>query len=259
MAQLKRITSIISLVAILGFSSQLVAWQNYTSIFEAIAHPSRPVDDLKLDPLRKPEEVLKFLGVEPGMNVIDVFSGPGYYTEILSRTVGEKGTVAMHNHPPWQQFFKVASSARIADNRLDNVYQVIQDINNTKLKKAHYDVATIVLGLHDLYLDSERAANGEKLDADAFLSAIYLGMKPGGIVGIVEHDTQEGVAPELSAKLHRLDSKHIKSLMQKAGFVFEAESNMLRNPNDDHTKSVFEPNLRRKTDRSVLRFVKPSI
>ena len=227
-------------------------------INNAIHEQSRPARDIKLDVDRKPAQVLAFFQIKKGMNVIDVFSGEGYYTEILSHLVGESGSVAMHNHSVWEAYSKKGSDARIEGGRLANVYQVMQDLNNTKLKPNHYDAATVVLGMHDLFLKSEKSESGEKINVAAFLSSLFKGIKPGGVVGVVEHENKLGTTPEKSAELHRLSSKVIIDIMEQAGFIFEAESNILRNKNDDYNKVVWSEGLRRKTDRAVMRFRKPS-
>lgn len=83
-------------------------------------------------------------------------------------------------------------------------------------------------------------------------------MKPGGIVGVVDHVAPPGGdTREIVGKVHRIDPAVIRADFERAGFVFEAESNLLRNPADDHSKSVFDPAVRGKTDRAVLRFRKP--
>lgn len=234
-----------------------VAQKGFSSIFQALTNPMRPKLDTDLDALRKPEQVLRFFNIQPGMKVLDVFAGAGYYTEILSHLVGEQGEVAMHNHSLWHLFFEKQSDARIAGNRLKNVNRIIQDINNTELKTEYYDVAVIILGLHDLYLSTEKSETGQALDAEGFLQAVFQSVKPGGTVGVVEHNAKVGTPPEQSASLHRLEEGYIIKLMQRAGFVLEARSDMLRNANDNYNISVFTPSIRRKTDRSVLRFRRP--
>ena len=57
--------------------------------------------------------------------------------------------------------------------------------------------------------------------------------------------------------LHRIDPAVLRADFERAGFVFEAESDLLRNPADDHSLSVFKPEIRGKTDRVVYRFRKP--
>jgi len=231
---------------------------SYDDIAHALSDSMRSEKEVALDSLRKPAKVLEFFQIEKGMKVIDVFAGEGYYTEILSHLVGPSGSIAMHNHSLWEAYSKKGSDKRVKDNRLPNVYQVMQDLNNTKLKTSYYDAATIILGMHDMFLASEKSESGDKIDAPAFLSSLYKGIKPGGMVGIIEHEASIDTAPKDSAELHRLNSHFIKKLMLKAGFVFEEQSNILRNHNDDYNKIVWSKGLRRHTNRAVLRFRKPS-
>lgn len=228
------------------------------NIAQALLHPMRSEKEVLLDALRKPAQILEFFQIEKGMNVIDVFSGPGYYTEILSHLVGSSGSVAMHNHSAWEAYSKKGSDKRIKDNRLPNVYQVMQDLNNTKLKSNHYDAATIILGLHDMFLLSEKSASGDKIDSAAFLTSLYKGIKPGGVVGVIEHEASNDTEPKDSAELHRLNSDFIKKIMEEAGFIFEKQANIFKNSNDDYNKIVFDKEIRRHTDRAVLRFRKPN-
>ena len=57
--------------------------------------------------------------------------------------------------------------------------------------------------------------------------------------------------------MHRIDPATVRADFEKAGFVLEAESDLLANPEDDHTTNVFAPEIRGKTDRFVMKFVKP--
>ena len=82
-------------------------------------------------------------------------------------------------------------------------------------------------------------------------------MKPGGIVGIVDHVGPPGDTREVVEKLHRIDPAVVKADFTAAGFTLEAESPLLANPADDHGKLVFDPSVRGKTDRFVYRFRKP--
>jgi len=230
---------------------------SYSDIEQALSNPMRSEKEVELDSLRKPAQVLEFFQIEKGMKVIDVFAGEGYYTEILSHLVGSSGSVAMYNHSLWEAYSKEGSDKRVKDNRLPNVYQVMQDLNNTKLKTSYYDAATIILGMHDMFLVSEKSESGEKIDPAVFLSSLYKGIKPGGMVGVIEHEASIETTPKDSAELHRLNSHFIKKIMLKAGFVFEQQSKIFRNKNDDYNKIVWSKGLRRHTDRAVLRFRKP--
>lgn len=223
----------------------------------ALQHPDRPSHDLRLDNVRHPNAVLDFFGIEEGMQVIDLFSGPGYYSEILNHLVGAGGGVTMYNHAPWEAYSKEASDARVAGGRLANTSTLYKDLNTLELPKAKYDAAIAVLGFHDLYLKSEKSVSGDAIDVPHFLEALFDGMKPGGVVGIIEHEAKKGTPPAESAELHRLDSSHIRKIMEDAGFVLEAQSSVLRNNEDDMSQVVWTKGLRRHTDRAVMRFRKP--
>ena len=83
-------------------------------------------------------------------------------------------------------------------------------------------------------------------------------MKPGGTVGVVDHVAAPGGdTREVVAKLHRIDPAVVRADFERAGFLFDGESALLRNPADDHAKLVFDPAVRGKTDRIVYRFRKP--
>ena len=82
-------------------------------------------------------------------------------------------------------------------------------------------------------------------------------MKPGAILGIVDHVAESGSPVETGCTLHRIDPAVIRAEIEAAGFVFEDESGILRNPDDDHMKNVFDPAIRGRTDQVVLRFRNP--
>jgi predicted methyltransferase len=226
------------------------------AIDTAIKNSERPDKDLTLDVDRKPAQILGFLQVKPESQVLEVFAGPGYYTELLNNIVGKDGHVTVYEDSMWYDYSKSASDKRHVGGRLKNTTTVISDMNTLQLPKEKFDTALIILGLHDIYLESEKSLAGEKRDIKHFLSALYHSVKPGGILGVVEHEAKAGEQPNVSAELHRLDSKLITRLMVDAGFTFEASSNALTNKMDDHTQVVWTEGLRRKTDRSILRFRK---
>ena len=86
---------------------------------------------------------------------------------------------------------------------------------------------------------------------------MFQSIKPGGILGIVDHQAASGSPGETGNTLHRIDSAIVIAELTAAGFVLDGESDALRNTDDDHTKGVFDPEIRGKTDRYVLRFRKP--
>ena len=115
------------------------------AIAAAIASPDRPKADVEQDARRKPQQVLEFAGIAPGMYVMDVFSAGGYYTELLARTVGRKGQVIAYNNPPYAKFAEKGIAERYDGNRLSNVRQVTSSIEDLKLVPASLDAAIFVM------------------------------------------------------------------------------------------------------------------
>ena len=119
-----------------------------------------------------------------------------------------------------------------------------------------YDFALFHLVYHDLYWQSDRF-NVPKTDPDAVLKRLYVAMKPGGIVGVVDHVGAKGDTRATVDAVHRIDPEVVKADFARAGFKLVGESQHLRTKDDDYAKNVFDPALRGKTDRFVFKFRKP--
>ena len=222
----------------------------------AVASETRPEADRESDAGRKPEAVLEFFGIQPGDVVLEMWAGGGYYTELLAHVVGESGKVVAHTNTPIMGFSGEAHANRHADGRLPNTEVLLAENNELALEADSFDAATIILNYHDLYWSSEEYG-WDLIDVPAFLAELYKGIKPGGSLGIVDHQAVSGSPAETGNTLHRIDSAIVIAELESAGFVLDGESNVLANPADDHTKDVFDAEVRGKTDRFVLRFRKP--
>ena len=222
----------------------------------AVASETRPEADRARDAGRNPEAVLEFFGIQPGDIVLEMWAGGGYYTELLAHVVGESGKVVAHMNTPILQFSSEEHTMRHADNRLPNTEILFAENNELTLEADSFDAATIVLNYHDLYWLSEEYG-WVPIDVPVFLAELYQAIKPGGILGIVDHQAASGSPAETGGTLHRIDSAIVIAELERAGFVLEGESDVLANAEDDHSKSVFDPEIRGKTDRYVLRFRKP--
>lgn len=214
---------------------------------------NRPDEDKARDAGRKPGEVVAFLGIEPGMTVVDLIAAGGYYTEVLSIAVGPEGRVYAQNN---EYVLKLrdgvnekSMSARLANGRLPNVERRDEGIQKVGLAPGSVDAAITALNLHDLM-----NSRGPEVTGD-FLAVVHAFLKPGGIFGVIDHD---GDPDEDNKELHRIPEEDARRVLEAAGFEIEATGEMLRNPEDDHTKNVFAPGLRGKTDRFVLRLRKPA-
>ena len=215
----------------------------------------RTADNVKLDEGRKPAEVLQFLGLETGRQAIDLFGGNRYWAEIMAPAVGPKGHVTV-----WEptQFYDKASQEKFAEfqRKAPNAHLIVSPFEAMTLEPNSYDFMMINLNYHDVYWESAKYGV-KRMEPDQFLKTVFDGMKPGGIVGVIDHVGGPGDTRQTVEKLHRIDPAVVKADFERAGFKLEAESDLLRNPADDHSLLVFDEKIRGKTDRFIYRFRKP--
>lgn len=222
----------------------------------AVEHAERTDADRARDAGRKPAEVLEFFGIEPGMDILDMFSGGGYYTEILSRVTGTDGSVVAHSNQAYAQFVGEEATNRYANNRLANVKILMAENQALEFPDGAFDAVLMVLAYHDIYYVSPN--NGwPKIDGPKLVAELFDALRPGGILGVVDHYAAAGSGRETGNSLHRIDPEIVISELQAAGFVLEAKSDALRNMDDDHSLNMSDPEVRGKTDRFMLRFRKP--
>ncbi len=222
----------------------------------AVADPGRDEADVKLDESRKPAEVLAFMGLEEGDTVLDIFAGGGYYSEIMGRAVGPDGSVTAVNPPQFTTSEQSKTKWAGVTTRQPNVTMVPSQLPDYQPAPDSIDFAMLHLIYHDFYWESEQY-KFEKMDPAAVLTNLYAGMKPGGIVAVVDHVGPSGDTRAVVEKSHRIDPETVRSDFLKAGFVLDGESDMFANPDDDLEMNVFDPAIRGKTSRFVMRFRKP--
>ncbi len=220
----------------------------------AIANEDRLAGDRADDAFRKPGKVLKFSGIGPGMTVFEMEAGSGYYTELLSHIVGPEGKVIMQNPASFDSFVGDDVKTRLLNNRLRNV--VLSKTNFDKLDATDnsIDVVTWILGPHELYYKY----NGESLgDADQTYAQIMRILKPGGTFIVLDHAAPDGAASTTGGTTHRIDPAIVKASAGKNGFELIEQSHALRNADDNREMQVFDPSIRRQTDRFLLKYKKP--
>ena len=223
------------------------------TLAELLSGDFRSAADRARDANRKPGEVLAFLGIEPGMHVIDVIAAGGYYTEVLSLAVGESGSVAAQNPALVLEFRDGANekelSERLADNRLPNVSRLNREIAELQATDGPFDAAITALNLHDIYnnFGGEPAAVGA-------MKAVAAVLKPGGVFGVIDHYGADGAD---NSALHRMRVEDAVRVFKAAGLIVEAQSGILHMHNDDMTEQVFAENVRGKTHRFLFRLRKP--
>ena len=212
--------------------------------------------ELKQDQERRPAEVLKYFGLKEGDVAAEFLAGGGYYAKVMGPVVGSSGKVIAYNPPAFVQ--REAALRNWADLTAqdDNIELQIQNFSDFSAPENSFDFAMMHLVYHDVYFESERFGI-TRADPDIFLSKLFKAMKPGGTVGVVDHVGASGDTRDIVEAVHRIEPATVKADFAKAGFVLDGESKMFANPEDDHSKNVFDPSLRGKTDRFVFKFKKP--
>ncbi|MCT2559186.1 methyltransferase [Tsuneonella sp. YG55] len=225
-------------------------------IAAAVASPDRPEAARALDASRKPVETLRFLGLRPGMAAADLLTGTGYWAEIMGHVVGPKGEVVAYQ--PAQFYTDDKSKAAWAElvARSPAVREARYPFDAFAPPARSLDFALINLSYHDLYWTSEQYKI-PRTDPDAYVRALYAAMKPGGVVGVIDHVGHGSDTRALVDKLHRIDPAVVRADFARAGFRLAGQSDLLANPADDHTVNVFDPSIRGRTDRFLYKFVKP--
>lgn len=211
---------------------------------------AQPKDSLG-DPSLKGPEVIAFIGVKPGDKVADIVAGR--FVRALSQAVGPTGKVyavetaeVAKAHPEVLGMMKSLTALPAYANVV-----VSADPVATPLPSG-LDVVFIRQDYHDLYDKFMGPA-----DVAAFNKGVYAALKPGGVYVVLDHADVPGSGISHTETLHRIDVARVKADILAAGFVLDAESNLLANPADDHTKMVFDPAIRGQTDQFLLRFKKP--
>lgn len=221
------------------------------------ATSSRAEANVKLDEGRKPAEVLQFLGLEKGMQVLDMFGANQYWAEIMAPAVGPAGQVVVWQPTQFLNDKRRGDFAQFAQ-RQGNVVLLSSPFENPLIGMNRYDFLVMNLDYHDVYWQNDQRKI-PRMEPDVWLRAIYAAMKPGATLGIIDHVANAGGdTREVVEKLHRIDPAVVRADFERAGFVLDGQSDLLRNPADDHSVNVFDAAIRGKTDRFLFRFKKPN-
>lgn len=218
-------------------------------IAQILASPDRSAADRTNDIRRKPQQMLAFTGVAPGMRVLDLGAGGGYSTELLARAVGPTGRVYAQNNP-----VSADSRARF-EQRLKAA-----SLTNTTLHDAPYsspvpaeiapgslDMVTFFFVYHDL--------GNPAVDRARMNRAVFDALKPGGLYVIADHSGRAGTGFSEWNTLHRVEEAALRREVESAGFRLAESADFLRNSQDPRDRIVFKP--LQPNDEFVMKFVKP--
>lgn len=255
---------------------------------QIVASPDRSAADRINDQRRKPETMLVFIGVRPGMVALDVSAGGGYTTELLARAIGPTGMVYGQSQPrdpsrappapaapEGQSHPGSAGEARPlipAPPQAQRTSAMALAEREAKLRAAGIAAAPIVAVVQRfddpvppaLAVDSFDLVtlmfNYHDLgflgvDRDKMNRALYRALKPGGLYVIADHSGRPGTGISESGTLHRIEEAFLRREVEAAGFRLVAEGHFLRNPADPRDKNTPDPPMPK--DEFVLKFVKP--
>jgi predicted methyltransferase len=254
-------------------------------IAEILASPDRSVADRTNDIRRKPDQVLSFIGVRPGMVALDLSASGGYTTELIARAVGPTGRVygqsaprdssrslpvptapegaafppiAMAQtpavvavpSPAGRRTSPQALAERSRNPAAGNIIAVVQPFESPVPAEAAsnaLDLVTLMFNYHDLgFLGVDRAQMN---------NAVFAALKPGGMYVIADHSGRPGTGISESGTLHRIEESFLRQEVEAAGFKLAEEGNFMRNPSDPRDKNTPDPP--QPKDEFVLKFVKP--
>lgn len=209
------------------------------------------------DQYRHPKETLEFFGLQPGMTVVEIWPGGGWYTEILAPVLKGNGTLYIAQYGPTATHdYQHTEDAALVE-KMNRNPEVFGEVQRTALWYPD-DLALAPAGTADLVLTFRNVHNwvdpDYKQDAARLFEAIFTALKPGGVLGIVDHRWPDPANEDPEAANGYISEARITTLAQAAGFEFVASSDINRNPKDthDHPTGVWSlpPELARATDEN---------
>lgn len=247
------------IVAPLFGSPALAADKIPKPIADAVADTSRPQADTDRDAARKPAEMLAFAGIKPGEQIIELLPGGGYFTRLLSVTVGPKGHIYALGFPPRPA--PPGGGAPPMPNPLETLAKDphYPNITVSTIAAINSDPPTVQTGV-DLVWTSDNyhdLHNGPTADIAAFNKHVFSVLKPGGVFLIIDHVAAAGTGTSATSTLHRIDPEAVKTEVEAAGFKLAGSSDAAHNPDDPHTAAVRDSSIRGHVDEFALKFVKP--
>lgn len=213
-----------------------------------IAAPDRTEADRRTDERRKPAQILAFVGLRPGMRVLDLAAGGGYSTELAARAVGPTGTVYGQNSRELGEKILAVFGERMKKDAMKNVVPVARNFDDPVPPEArNLDAVTFFFEYHEMpNLNFDRLAMNRR---------IFEALKPGGVYVVADHSAAAGAGTTVGRTLHRIEESVVRRDVEAAGFRFVGEGNFSRNPEDKRDTIVFKSPV--PVDEFFLKFQKP--
>lgn len=265
------------LVAIPSLSSSVLSLAagkpEPTALQQAINGKHRSAEHKHRDQYRHPEQTLAFFDVKDNMTVVEISPGEGWYTEILGPYLREQGKLyAAHFSPENPEPYFKKSLATFLDKI--HKYPKLYDKVEITVLQPPKQVQVAPDGSADRVVTFRNVHNWMKNDqASIVFSAMFKALKPGGILGVVEHRGSSIKPQDPKAISGYVSEDYIISLARNVGFEFLAKSEINANPKDtkNYPEGVWTlpPTLKLKdkdrekylaigeSDRMTIKFIKP--
>ena len=215
----------------------------------AIADPLRPASEVERDPLRKPAEMLAFARIDGGERIADIRPEEGYFSRLFARAVGPEGRV--YAFVPNQTAARENAYGDTLATDYPNVRRITGALEDLTFPEP-LDVVFMGQEYHDFVIDRFG------VDVARMNAAVFAALKPGGLYVILDHQAAPGAGTSVVGTLHRIEGSALRAQVEAAGFIFDGETDVVRNPEDDHSLSVFDAAIRGRSDQFVYRFRKPA-
>ncbi len=222
---------------------------------------------------RHPVETLEFFGLAADMTVIEILPSTGWYTEIMAPYVRDHGKYYAAHFSPNASLSYMAPNLRNFEEKITADPDLYGKITVRHLNPPH-EVAIAPPGSADMALTFRNVHNWIMAGQEhEFFAAFYTALKPGGVLGIVEHRAKPDAGMDVMRTSGYVTEAYVKEVAAAAGFEFVASSEINANPKDPtvHPEGVWTlpPNYRMgdqdrdkymaigESDRMTLKFVKP--
>ena len=272
---MKRASSIAVLLSVLSLSACAAFATRTPTLSEVITGPQRTPEFAARDRYRHPQQTLEFFGVKPEMTVVEVWPASGWYTEILAPYLREHGryyatgyAVSQDATPEWRHEDQLAFIKKIRARPY-----LYDRVAVTELGPDNAWVACPP-GSADRVLTFRNVHNWMKGGYEAHMfRAFYDALKPGGVLGVVEHRAKRGTTLAQMKKSGYITEAHVIRLAQNAGLKLLARTEINANSKDSthHPEGVWTlpPTLKLgdagrekylaigESDRMTLMFVEP--
>ncbi|MCF2857308.1 methyltransferase [Pseudoalteromonas sp. SMS1] len=229
--------------ALAGCSSTTSSDSSTASIAKAAQSSERAENNRARDKYRNPVQTLAFFGLKPNMTVVEISPGGGWYTEILAPTIKGQGTLYAAHFPASseREYFRNSLAAFKKKVATDSRFS---EVKVTEFSAAsHHDVAPA--GSADMVLTFRNVHNWYMRPGDEGVlksfQAFHKALKPGGILGVVEHRLPEHRDTEDQKRSGYMKQSYVIEMAKQAGFELVASSEINANPLDsaNHPRGVW--------------------